>query len=68
MMVTQLMTTNQLETLTRQQRRQQEREYQKKLYLLQQRTRNSDLPISFNNSSVTAFGNFALTWKPMIIK
>lgn len=54
------MTTYQLETLTRQQRRQKEREYQKKLHSLQQRTRNYDLPISFDNSSVTAFGNFGI--------
>ena len=60
MMVTQLMTTKQLETLTRQQRRQMERQYQKKLHSLQQRTRNSNLPISFNNSSVTAFGSFGI--------
>ena len=60
MMITQLMTTNQLETLFRQQQRQKEREYQKKLLSLQQRTRNSNLPISFDNSSVTAFGNYGI--------
>lgn len=60
MMVSQLITTNQLETLSRQQKRQLEREYQKKLHSLQRRTRNSNLPVSFDNFSVTAFGNFGL--------
>jgi hypothetical protein len=60
MMVAQLITTNQLETLSRQQRSQLERKYQKKLRSLQLRTRNSNLPVSFDNLSVTAFGNFGL--------
>lgn len=60
MMVSQLITTNQLETLSRQQKRQLEREYQKKLYFLKRRTQNTNLPISFDNFSVTAFGNFGL--------
>ena len=60
MMVSQLITTNQLENLSRQQRRQLEREYHKKLSSLQRQTRKSNLPVSFDNNSVTAFGNFGL--------
>lgn len=60
MMVSQLITTNQLENMTRQQRPQLERDYLKKLHTLQRRTRNCDLPVSFDNHSVTAFGNFGL--------
>jgi hypothetical protein len=60
MMVSQNITTNQLETLSRQQRRQLEREYQKKLNSLQRRTRNCNLPVSFDNLTVTAFGNFGI--------
>jgi len=60
MMVSQLVTTNQLETLSRQQLRKMERDYQKKLNSLQRRTRKCDLPLSFDNLSVTAFGNFGI--------
>lgn len=60
MMVSQNITTNQLETLSRQQKRHMEREYQKKLNSLQRRIRNSNLPISFDNLTVTAFGNFGI--------
>ncbi|ABO48845.1 transposase, IS4 family [Desulforamulus reducens MI-1] len=60
MMVSQFITTNQLETLTRQQRRDLERKYQKKLHSLQRLTSKSDLPISFDNTSVTAYGNFGI--------
>ena len=68
MMVSQLITTNQLETLSRQQKRQLEREYEKKLHSLQRRIRNFNLPVSFDNFSVTAFGNFGLleAFKQMI--
>lgn len=60
MMVSQLITTNQLENLSRQQKRQLGREYQRKLRSLKQQTRNSNLPVRFDNFSVTAFGNFGL--------
>lgn len=35
-----------------------ERKYQKKLNSLQRQTRKSDLPLTFDNTSVTAYGNF----------
>lgn len=57
-MVSQLITINQLENLSRQQRRQLEREYERKLHSVQRRTRNCNLPVSFDNLSITAFGNF----------
>jgi len=60
MMVSQFITTNQLETLSCQQKRQLEREYQKKLHSLQRQIRNFNLPVSFDNFSVTVFGNFSL--------
>ncbi|ABO50799.1 transposase, IS4 family [Desulforamulus reducens MI-1] len=60
MMVSQLITTNQLETMSRQQRRNLERKYQKKLNSLQHQTSKSDLPLRFDNSSVTAYGSFGI--------
>lgn len=60
MMVSQLITLNQLETISRQQRRDLERKYQQKLNSLQRQTRKSDLPLSFDNSSITSYGNFGI--------
>jgi hypothetical protein len=60
MMVSQLITTNQLETFSRQQIRKMERDYQRKLKSLQRQTRKYDLPVSFDNLSVTAFGSFGI--------
>jgi len=60
MMVSQMFTINQLETMTRQQKRKMERDYQKKLKSLERRIRNCNLPVSFDNLTVTAFGNFGL--------
>ena len=60
MMISQLLTTEQLETLSRQQKRQLEREHQKKLNSLKKRISKTDLPVTFDNNSVTAFGCFGL--------
>lgn len=59
-MVSQLITTNQLENLSRQQRRQLARKYEKKLHSIQCQTRKSNPSVVFDNSSVTAFGNFGI--------
>jgi len=60
MMVSQLISTNQLENLSRQQKRQLERKYQKKLQSLQRKTNKTNLPTSFDNLTVTSFGNFGI--------
>ena len=60
MMITQFMTTKQLGNLSRQRMRNIERKYRKKLRSLQRRIERADLPVRFNNTTVTAFGNFGL--------
>ena len=60
MMVSQLLTNEQLETLSRQQKRQLERKHQKKIISLKKRISKTDLPVTFDNNTVTAFGGFGL--------
>jgi len=59
-MVTRLLTNYQLETLSRQQIRALEREHQKTLARLKKLTDKTNLPVTFDNDSVTNFGNFGL--------
>ncbi|MCL5290371.1 MAG: hypothetical protein M1489_04985 [Firmicutes bacterium] len=59
-MVTRLLTNYQLEALSRQQIRAMERKHQIALAKLRKFTDKTNLPIAFNNNSVTSCGNFGL--------
>ncbi|MHB1128373.1 MAG: IS1380 family transposase [Bacillota bacterium] len=60
MMVAQVLTNNQQEKLTRQQRRDRERCFQKTARRLEKLAAKTDLPVTFDNTTVTAYGNFGL--------
>ncbi|MFZ5649197.1 MAG: hypothetical protein ACOY30_16435 [Bacillota bacterium] len=59
-METRLLTNYQLENLSRQQIRAMERKHQKALTRLKKLTDKTNLPVTFDNDSVTNFGNFGL--------
>ena len=59
-MVSRLLTNNQLETLNRQQKRALQREHKKAFARLQRTTEKSNLPVTFDNHTVTSYGNFGL--------
>ncbi|MBA1335674.1 MAG: IS1380-Spn1, transposase [Firmicutes bacterium] len=59
-MVAQLLTNNQQENITRQQKRAQERRLRKAQKRLQKLAAKTNLPIAFDNNTVTAYGNFGL--------
>jgi len=60
MMVAQLPTVEQQENLSRQQKRDLERRYQKAARRLQKLVTRNDLPVTFDNTTITAYGNFGL--------
>lgn len=59
-MVTRLLTNYQLENLSRQQIHALEREHQKALARLKKLTGKTNLPVAFDNTSITGYGNFGL--------
>jgi len=59
-MVAQLLTNHQQENMTRQQKRDRERRYLKTQKRLQKLAAKTNLPVTFDNTSVTAYGNFGL--------
>ncbi|TEB07616.1 hypothetical protein Psch_01171 [Pelotomaculum schinkii] len=59
-MVSRFLTNNQLESLSRQQKRDLKHQYEKSIKLLQRATGEADLPVIFDNTTVTGFGNFGL--------
>lgn len=59
-MVSRLLTNNQLETLNRQQKRTLQREHEKAFTRLQRLTDKTNLPVTFDNHTVTSYGNFGL--------
>ena len=59
-MVPQLLTIDQPENETRQQKRNRERCYQKALKKLKKLAAGVNLPVTFDNTTVTQFGNFGL--------
>lgn len=59
-MVPQLLTIDQPENETRQQKRNRERCYQKALKKLKKLVAGVNLPVTFDNTTVTQFGNFGL--------
>ncbi|PHJ36672.1 hypothetical protein P378_18450 [Desulforamulus profundi] len=60
MRVPQLLTNNQSENLTRQQKRKLQRTHQKACSRLEGLIRKINLPVTFDNNCVTSFGNFGL--------
>ncbi|MHB1405226.1 MAG: IS1380 family transposase [Desulfitobacteriaceae bacterium] len=60
MMVAQVLTNNQQEETSRQQKRAEERHRQKAAKKLERLAAKTNLPITFDNASVTAYGNFGL--------
>jgi len=60
MMVTQVLTDNQQENLSRQQKRDRERRCRKAMKRLQKLVARTGLPVTFDNDTVTAYGNFGL--------
>ncbi|MHB1127962.1 MAG: hypothetical protein ACYC2T_13610 [Bacillota bacterium] len=60
MMVAQVLTKNQQEESSRQQKRAEERRRQKAQKKLERLAAKTNLPITFDNASVTAYGNFGL--------
>lgn len=59
-MVSRFLTNNQLESLSRQQKRDLQRQYEKSIKQLQRATGKTNLPVIFDNTTVTSFGNFGL--------
>jgi hypothetical protein len=59
-MVPQLNPNNQQESLKRQQKREIERQHKKAYKKLQKLTEYTNLPVVFNNHTVTSYGNFSL--------
>jgi hypothetical protein len=59
-MVSRFITNNQLEILSRQQKRDLQHQYEKAFQLLQKATGKTNLPVTFDNTTVTSFGNFGL--------
>lgn len=59
-MVAQVLTDDQQEKLTRQQRRERERRYQKAAKRLEKLAAKTNLPVAFDNATITAYGNFGL--------
>lgn len=59
-MVAQLLTNNQQENMTRQQKRDQDRRYRKAQRKLQKLVAKTNLPVTFDTTTVTAYGNFGL--------
>lgn len=59
-MVAQVLTGNQEEKLSRQQRRDRERRCQKAARRLEKLAAKTNLPVTFDNTTVTAYGNFGL--------
>ena len=57
-MVPQLNPNNQQESLKRQQKREIERQHKKALKKLQKLTQYTNLPVVFDNRTVTSYGNF----------
>ncbi|MFZ5634173.1 MAG: hypothetical protein ACOY40_15130 [Bacillota bacterium] len=57
-MVTRLLTNNQLESLSRQQIRDLQRKHEKAFARLQKMAGKTNLPVTFDNTTVTGFGNF----------
>jgi len=60
MIVAQVLTGNQQENLPRQQKRALERRYQKAARRLEKLAAKTGLPVTFDNATVTAYGNFGL--------
>lgn len=60
MMVAQLPMSDQQEDLSRQQRRQRERRYKKAARKLKKLVARAAVPVTFDNTTVTSFGNFGL--------
>jgi len=60
MMIAQVLTNNQQEEASRQQKRAEERRRQKTLKKLERLAAKTNLPITFDNASVTAYGNFGI--------
>lgn len=58
--VSRLLTNNQLETLSRQQKRDLQRKHEKAFVQLQKLTHKTNLPVTFDNHTVTSYGNFGL--------
>lgn len=59
-MVAQVLTNNQQENLSRQQKRDRERRCQNAALRLQRLVAKTSLPVTFDNTTVTAYGNFGL--------
>ena len=68
MMVAQVLTNNQQESLSRQQKRAENRRCQKSQKKLERLAAKTNLPVTFDNASVTAYGNFGLfeTFKKVV--
>lgn len=60
MMIAQVLTNDQQENLSRQQKRAREYCYQKAVRKLQKLVAKTNLPVTFDNTTVTAYGNFGL--------
>ena len=59
-MVSRLLTNNQLERLNRRQKRGLQRKYEKAFTRLRKLTHKTNLPVTFDNHTVTSYGNFGL--------
>lgn len=59
-MVSRFLTNNQLESLSRQEKRDLQRQHEKAFQLLQKAIGRTNLPVTFDNTTVTGFGNFGL--------
>lgn len=59
-MVSRFFTNNQLESLSRQEKRDLQRRHEKAFSRLQKLAGKTNLPVTFDNTTVTGFGNFGL--------